>query len=87
MVSKQCQNLLGALSDYIDGELEGAVCAELESHLSGCENCRIVVDTLKRTVSLYKVVSNETSTPNGVHQRLLQRLELDAFRSQDSKTK
>ncbi|MCS7221141.1 MAG: zf-HC2 domain-containing protein [Anaerolineae bacterium] len=49
-----CRQLLRLLSDYIDDELEAALCREVEAHLAVCENCRIVVDTLRKTVLLYR---------------------------------
>ncbi len=77
--SSNCHHLLGSLSEYLDGELEAQLCAELETHLAGCENCRVVVDTLRRTISLYKVDGEQESLPNGVRERLLHRLDLDEF--------
>lgn len=74
-----CHHLLGALSDYLDGELESQVCAELETHLAGCEKCRVVVDTLRRMVSLYQVVEPDEALPVGVRERLLHSLQLDEF--------
>ena len=41
----QCKHLLGNLSEYIDGELQAELCAELEQHLQECDDCRVVVDT------------------------------------------
>lgn len=74
-----CRHLLESLSDYVDGELEEQLCAELERHLESCENCQIVVDTLRRTVSLYKVINAESEMPEDVRKRLYHRLELDDF--------
>lgn len=54
-----CKEMLGSLSDYIDGELELQLCAEIEQHMAGCGNCRVVVDTLSRTVSLYRECGHE----------------------------
>ena len=50
----ECQHLLGQLSDYVDGELEQTMCEEIERHLADCQNCRVVVDTLSKTVALYR---------------------------------
>lgn len=50
----QCKEMLGSLSDYVDGELEIALCQEIERHMAGCGNCRAVVDTLRKTVYLYR---------------------------------
>lgn len=46
--------MLGSLSDYVDGELEATLCQEIERHMAGCGNCRAVVDTLRKTVYLYR---------------------------------
>ena len=70
-----CRDLLGALSDYIDGELEAELCAEIEQHVATCENCSIVVDTLKRTVTLYHDHGHEP-LPEDVKLRLLAALDL-----------
>jgi hypothetical protein len=39
------------LSDYIDGELNDADIAELESHLTSCEECRSTAQQLRAVVS------------------------------------
>lgn len=54
MNDHECHHLLGALSDYVDGTAPEAICREIERHLDGCENCRVVVDTLGQTVKLYQ---------------------------------
>jgi anti-sigma factor RsiW len=54
MQPEQCTHLLGDLSLYLDGEASAALCAEIEQHMAGCENCRVVVDTLRKTVLLYR---------------------------------
>jgi anti-sigma factor RsiW len=46
--------MLGSLSAYLDGELEAQFCEEIERHAGECGRCRIVVDTLQRTVTLYR---------------------------------
>jgi len=51
-MTKNCEKFLGELSDYVDGEIDPELCAEIEEHLCECENCRIMVDTLKKTVKL-----------------------------------
>ena len=49
-----CRDLLDALSDYVDGELDESLCSDIEEHLKGCNPCRVEVDTVKRTVTLFK---------------------------------
>jgi anti-sigma factor RsiW len=74
-----CRNLLGSLSDYVDGELGDALCAELERHIAECENCRVVIDTLRKTVSLYHVSYEKAEMPEEVRERLFRRLDLEDF--------
>jgi predicted anti-sigma-YlaC factor YlaD len=78
MNEKSCKSLLGSLSDYVDGTAGEEICRELERHLSDCEDCRIVVDTLKKTVYLYNS-NTETDLPLAVRERLFKRLNLDEF--------
>jgi predicted anti-sigma-YlaC factor YlaD len=73
-----CKELLGSLSDYVDGSLGEQLCAEIKSHVAECENCRIVVDTLRRTVTLYHESAAEmVNLPADVRERLFRRLELN----------
>ena len=81
MEEKNCKSLLGSLSEYIDGTAQEQICLELERHLTDCENCRVVVDTLKKTVYLYQVDS-DTDLPEAVRERLFKRLHLDDFLAQ-----
>lgn len=50
----KCDQLLKLLNDYVDGEVDPAICQELQKHLGDCDACRVVVDNLRRTISLYK---------------------------------
>lgn len=72
-----CQDLLGTLSDYVDGTLRADLCAELEQHLAGCKNCQIVVDTMRKTIELYH--DTEDDLPDPVRKRLYLRLHLEDF--------
>ncbi len=50
----KCEDLLKAISDYIDGEIDPTICEELEKHMQECDPCKIVVDTIQKTILLYK---------------------------------
>lgn len=79
MAHQACRHLLASLSEYVDGELEDKLCAEIERHLTECENCRIVIDSLEKTVYLYQTVARQESVPDEVRERLFHRLKLDEF--------
>lgn len=76
---EDCRQLLNSLSDYVDGDLPQELCDEIELHMNDCDNCRIVVDTLSKTISLYQTSSEPAVVPEDVRQRLFHRLDLDEF--------
>jgi anti-sigma factor (TIGR02949 family) len=76
---KNCQQLLGSLSEYVDGELDEELCSVLEQHLVGCENCRIVVDTLRKTVYLYHESAQAEDIPSDIRQRLYKSLNIEDY--------
>jgi anti-sigma factor RsiW len=51
-MAKKCQEYISGLVDYIDGEIDPELCEEIEKHIGECDNCRIMVDSLRQTVSL-----------------------------------
>lgn len=51
-MDRKCAEYVSDLNDYLDGEISPELCEELERHIGQCENCRIMVDTLKKTVTL-----------------------------------
>jgi anti-sigma factor (TIGR02949 family) len=76
--SEKCKTYLGSLSDYIDGELREELCRELERHLAGCEDCRVVVDTTRKTIYLvHECADSDAPCPEDVRERLFKRLNLD----------
>lgn len=80
MHEPKCREFFEQLSDYIDGELATSLCAELEHHLEDCPNCRIVIDTTRKTVSLYRRYG-QAELPAGVSERLWQTLDQAGFLS------
>lgn len=60
MATEPCHELLGQLSDYVDGALDPELCRALEAHMAGCDNCRTVVDTLSETIHLYRALPPAT---------------------------
>jgi hypothetical protein len=83
--SEHCRRLLASLSDYVDEVLEEELCSELEHHLSGCEDCQVVVDTLRKTISLYHSTATPPPVPTEVRERLYKRLNLEDFLSSSEK--
>ncbi len=80
MDTDNCRHMLGDLSDYLDGVASEEICAEIERHMAGCEDCRIVVDTLRKTVLLYRQMPHP-QMPEDARQRLYQALDLEEYAS------
>lgn len=79
MGDHHCQDMLGNLSEYIDGELAAELCAHIERHLETCPDCRIVVNTLRKTIDLYHTESEMDDLPGDVRRRLYTRLDLAEY--------
>lgn len=75
----KCNTLLGDLSDYIDGNLHAEICAQIEEHMKTCDNCRVVVNTLKKTVELYEHCNDDIEIPGEVKERLFAKLDLKDY--------
>ena len=73
-----CGELSSQLPDYLDGEAREAICRAIEEHLAECEDCRVVIDTMKKTITLYRQAPME-DVPSDVHSRLVRVLNLDEF--------
>ncbi len=75
-----CQAVLSHLNDYIDGELSPELCQELEAHLAVCHNCRVVFDTLNKTLYLvHQLRENPPELPETVEYRLFAVMNLQQF--------
>jgi anti-sigma factor RsiW len=76
----KCRTLLGSLSEYVDGTLSEELCEEVNRHIAECQNCHIVVDTLRKTISLYHESAAESGeVPGVVRERLFRTLNLEDY--------
>jgi anti-sigma factor (TIGR02949 family) len=82
--TENCHDLLASLSEYIDGSLDESLCAEIDRHIADCEDCRIVVDTLRKTIYLYRMTAQDPPVPYEVRERLYHHLDLDPYLDQDA---
>jgi predicted anti-sigma-YlaC factor YlaD len=48
-----CRGIVKELSNYLDEALDSSLKANIEKHLEHCEDCRVVVDTTKKTIQIY----------------------------------
>jgi len=52
--SFDCDSVLEQLSDYIDSDAREELCQAIAEHMSRCRDCRVMVDTVKKTIVLYQ---------------------------------
>lgn len=48
-----CQDVIRELSNFIDGEVDGALKREIERHFEDCEECKLVVNQTKQTIDIF----------------------------------
>ena len=51
-MGKSCHDMISNLNDFVDGTADPELCEEIQKHIGHCNNCRLMVDTLKQTVKL-----------------------------------
>ena len=49
-----CEQLLEVINQYIDEEIDPALCEKLKAHMAECKPCRVMVDSIRKTITLYK---------------------------------
>ena len=65
----KCEELLALLNEYVDGTVDPAICEEFEKHLAGCNPCQVVVDNVRKTITLYKN-GQPYELPTAFHRKL-----------------
>ena len=73
-----CKKVVVELTSYLDGVLDSSTKTELELHLSRCTDCRLVVDTCRKTIQIF-CNSEPVPLPEDVRSRLHSAL-LERFR-------
>jgi len=69
-----CKQFLNEVSDYLDEGTDAELRARLEKHITECPNCYVVLDTMRRTIQIYKGM-NPYPIPTDVEERLMRALE------------
>jgi len=49
----KCKDVIREISDYLNGDLDAGLMGDLQRHLEHCEDCRVIVDTTKKTIDVY----------------------------------
>ena len=65
-----CRQFVAGLCEYLDSAQGTGGCAEVESHLKACRSCRVVWETTRKTLELYKRLCPACPVPPEVESRL-----------------
>ena len=65
----KCAELLAMLNEYVEGTVNPALCEEFEKHMAGCNPYQVVVDNIRKTITLYKE-GKPYELPTAFRQRL-----------------
>ena len=54
MSKLSCQEVLDQLWEYLDDEAREELSSRINEHLGGCHDCSVEVDSLRKTISLFR---------------------------------
>ena len=69
-----CKDFLHELSDYLDESADTELRSKIEAHIAECPNCRVIADTTKKTIQIYRGM-DPYPIPRDVESRLMKALE------------
>ena len=64
------------ICDFMGEDLNAPACKEVAEHLENCPNCKVYLDTVKKTVTICKENEKEKTVPEDVKNRLFNVLKL-----------
>jgi predicted anti-sigma-YlaC factor YlaD len=74
-----CQEVLDQLSDYLDEDARAELIKEVDGHLHECSHCQAEVDTIRRTIRIYRC-DEKVMLPLSLSEKLQQALD-QAYRA------
>ena len=71
----RCPEILEHICEELDTKISSAKCREIKRHLAECPNCTAYLDSLKKTISLYRTYPDK-KTPQKARKQLFVKLHL-----------
>ena len=50
----KCTEFLKELTEYLDGTANASLREELDEHMQWCHDCKVVLNTTKKTIEIYR---------------------------------
>lgn len=69
-----CKQLMFELNEYFDEAFDPGLRSEIERHITKCMDCRLVVDTTRKTIEIF-CKAEPLPLPEDTRQRLRRALE------------
>ena len=69
-----CKEFLTELNDYLDATVDVDIRRRIETHITECPNCFVILDTCKKTIQVYKGMQPQV-LPDDVQTRLMKAVE------------
>ena len=69
-----CKEFLQELNDYLDSTGDIELRRRIETHITECPNCFVILDTTKKTIQVYKGMK-AMDIPEDVQSRLMRAVE------------
>ena len=73
--SMKCRDVYLHICDNLDQKLNSRQCLEVKRHLGMCPDCKVYLDSLKKTVHLYRTTLAPDVTAR-THRKLLKAIDL-----------
>ena len=54
MKNLTCQEVMDQLADYLDEDARAELVAQVDMHVGSCQHCRAEVDTMRRTIMIFR---------------------------------
>jgi len=68
-----CSEVLRELGSYLDDDMAAELRAALERHLAQCSDCRVIVDTTRKTIRIV-TDSRAFDVPDDISARIIDRI-------------
>lgn len=66
----ECNELIEQLSEFLDPDARAQLCREIEQHLAHCHDCKLYVDSVKKTIVIAQSGGSAPPLPIALNERL-----------------
>ncbi|MBI4810802.1 MAG: hypothetical protein HY800_05055 [Ignavibacteriales bacterium] len=77
--AKNCKDVYNQICNNLDQKLDSPQCLKIKRHLEDCPNCAAYLDSLKKTITLYREYP-KPQVPGTFHKKLFAMLNLPTTR-------